>query len=119
MLAFQHEVFGELLVYTQLSPFDPSPLLDGLKQTHRLLTVEEGTRSLGWGAEVIASALEALGPGLHAGRVASRDLPIPAARTLEAAVLPVRRRDRRRGAGPAALIRPPVRIARLEVGRPC
>ncbi len=87
-LAFEHEVFGELLVYTQLSPFDPSPLLDGLKQTHRLLTVEEGTRSLGWGAEVIASALEAHGPGLRAGRVAALDLPIPAARTLEAAVLP-------------------------------
>ncbi len=87
-LAFQHEVFGELVVYTQLSPFDPSPLLDGLKQTHRLLTVEEGTRSLGWGAEVIASALEAHGPGLRAGRVAALDLPIPAARTLEAAVLP-------------------------------
>jgi pyruvate/2-oxoglutarate/acetoin dehydrogenase E1 component len=52
------------------------------------LTVEEGTRSLGWGAEVIASALEAHGPGLSAGRVAALDLPIPAARTLEAAVLP-------------------------------
>jgi pyruvate/2-oxoglutarate/acetoin dehydrogenase E1 component len=87
-LAFQHEVFGELLVYTQLSPFDPSPLLEGLKLTHRLLTVEEGTRSLGWGAEVISSALEAHGPGLRAGRVAALDLPIPAARTLEAAVLP-------------------------------
>jgi len=87
-LAFQHEVFGELLVYTQLSPFDPSPMLDGLKLTHRLLTIEEGTRSLGWGAEVISSALEAQGPGLRAGRVGARDLPIPAARTLEAAVLP-------------------------------
>lgn len=87
-LAIQHEVFAELVVYTQLSPFDPAPLLESLQQTHHLLTVEEGTRSLGWGAEVLATAMERLGPGLRAGRVASRDLPIPAARTLETAVLP-------------------------------
>jgi pyruvate/2-oxoglutarate/acetoin dehydrogenase E1 component len=87
-LAFEHEVFTELIVYTQLSPFDGQPLQASLGDTHRLLTVEEGTRTLGWGAEVIASALETHGPRLGAGRVASRDLPIPAAPTLEAAVLP-------------------------------
>jgi len=87
-LAMQHEVFAELVVYTQLSPFDAVPLLDSLRDTRRLLTIEEGTRSLGWGAEIVASAMEAPGPGFRAGRVASTDLPIPAARTLEAAVLP-------------------------------
>ena len=69
-LPFEHEVFGELLVYTQLSPVRcHHPCWMRLKQTHRLLTVEEGTRTLGWGAEVVASALEAHGPGLRAGRV--------------------------------------------------
>jgi pyruvate/2-oxoglutarate/acetoin dehydrogenase E1 component len=87
-LAMQHEVFTELVVYTQLSPFNPFPLLDSLRETRHLLTVEEGTRSLGWGAEVLASAMEAPGSSFRAGRVASPDLPIPAARTLEAAVLP-------------------------------
>ena len=87
-LAYEHEVFAELVVYTQLSPFDARPLRESLGQTHRLLTVEEGTRTLGWGAEVVASGLEAHGPGLRAARIASLDLPIPAARTLEAAVLP-------------------------------
>jgi len=87
-LAFEHEVFAELVVYTQLGPFDDRPLRESLSRTHCLLTVEEGTRSLGWGAEVVASGLEAHGSGLRAGRIASLDLPIPAARTLEAAVLP-------------------------------
>ena len=87
-LAFEHEVFAELIAYTQLGPFDDRPLRESLSRTHGLLTVEEGTRTLGWGAEVVASGLEAHGPGLRAGRIASLDLPIPAARTLETAVLP-------------------------------
>jgi pyruvate/2-oxoglutarate/acetoin dehydrogenase E1 component len=87
-LAIQHEVFADLVVYTQLSPFDPEPLLCSVRQTRHLLTIEEGTRSLGWGAEVLASAMEAPGSSFRAGRVASLDLPIPAARTLETAVLP-------------------------------
>lgn len=88
VLAFEHEVFAELFVYTQLAPFDLGPLMESLALTHRLLTIEEGTRSLGWGAEVVAGALEALGAGLRAGRVAALDLPIPAAQALEAEVLP-------------------------------
>lgn len=87
-LAMRHEVFAELVVYTQLSPFDPAPLLNSLSQTRRLLTIEEGTHTLGWGAEVLASAMEAPGPSFRAARVASADLPIPAAPALEAAVLP-------------------------------
>jgi pyruvate/2-oxoglutarate/acetoin dehydrogenase E1 component len=88
VLAIEHEVFAELVVYTQLSPFVPAPLLDGLRQTHHLLTVEEGTRGLGWGAEVLASAMELPGAGFRARRVTSLEFPIPAARTLELAVLP-------------------------------
>ncbi len=88
VLAMQHEVFAELVVYTQLGPLDVAPMLDSLRQTRHLLTVEEGTRSLGWGAEVLASAMEAPGPIFRAGRVTSREFPIPAARTLETAVLP-------------------------------
>lgn len=88
VLAFEHEFFADLLIYTQLGPFDLGPLMDSVALTHRLLTVEEGTRSLGWGAEVLAQVLEAHGAGLRAGRVAAQDLPIPAAQALEAAVLP-------------------------------
>ena len=86
-LAYEHEIFVELVVLTQLAPFDPGPILDSVQRTRRLLTVEEGGRSLGWGAEILAQVTEAI-PGIVAGRVAALDLPVPASPTLESQVLP-------------------------------
>ncbi len=92
-LAYEREIFCEVVVPTQLAPMQLAPLLDLARRTRRLLAVEEGTRALGWGAEVLASTSEALSadgePPLRAvGRVAARDLPIPASGALEEAVLP-------------------------------
>jgi 2-oxoisovalerate dehydrogenase E1 component len=87
-MAYQHEIFAELLVFTQLSPFELAPLADSLSGTRRLLTIEEGTLSLGWGAEVVARMAESLGPGLRVRRVAAQDMPVPAAGALESAMLP-------------------------------
>jgi pyruvate/2-oxoglutarate/acetoin dehydrogenase E1 component len=87
-LAYEHEIFSDLIVPTQLSPFELGDLISAVRQTNRLLTVEEGTMTLGWGAEVIARALEELGAGFQAKRVAAGDMPVPAAGLLEKAVLP-------------------------------
>ncbi|HLF91139.1 MAG TPA: transketolase C-terminal domain-containing protein, partial [Anaerolineales bacterium] len=88
-LAYEEEIFTELVVPTQLSPFEIEPLLVSLRRTGRLLAVEEGTFTLGWGAEIVARAAEALGPGLKiARRLAAREEPIPAAPTLEEVALP-------------------------------
>jgi pyruvate/2-oxoglutarate/acetoin dehydrogenase E1 component len=88
-LAYEHEIFAELVIPTQLAPFDFHPVLDSVRRTGRLLAVEEGTLSLGWGAEVLAQAAEGLGSRLQAARrVAARDLPVPASPPLELAVLP-------------------------------
>lgn len=86
-LLMEREVLAEIVVFSQLAPFDLSPLLEALRRTRRLLTVEEGTMSLGWGAEVVARATEALG-GIRARRVAALDLPIANARPLEEQILP-------------------------------
>jgi pyruvate dehydrogenase E1 component beta subunit len=90
-LAYQHEIFTELIVPTQLSPF-ASPMqaiLDSARQTKRLLVAEEGTLSLGWGAEVLARAAESPGANLlQSGRVAAQETPVPAAGTLERSALP-------------------------------
>jgi len=86
-LAYEHELFSELVAFTQLSPLVPDLLWTSAASTRRLLAVEEGTRMLGWGAEVVARAAETL-PGAACARVAAADLPIPAAGSLEAAVLP-------------------------------
>jgi pyruvate/2-oxoglutarate/acetoin dehydrogenase E1 component len=93
-LAFEHELFCELVVSTQLAPFPAQGALEpalsaSLAQSGHLLAIEEGTFTLGWGAEVLARAASALGSGLKAARrVAAAEAPIPASRPLEDAALP-------------------------------
>jgi pyruvate/2-oxoglutarate/acetoin dehydrogenase E1 component len=54
-----------------------------------LATIEEGTLSLGWGAEVLARSAEALGAGLKVShRIAAKETVVPAAPDLEAKMLP-------------------------------
>ncbi len=86
-LAYEHEIFAEIVLFSQLSPFELDPLFDSLRRSGRLLTLEEGTHTLGWGAEVAARAAEAL-PGTRIRRVAALDLPIANSKTLENAILP-------------------------------
>ena len=86
-LMYEHEIFVEIVLFSQLSPFALSPLVDSLQRTRRLLTLEEGSISLGWGAEVAAQCAEKL-PGLAIRRAAALDLPIGNSKTIEDAILP-------------------------------
>ncbi len=88
-LAYEQEIFCEIVVPTQLSPATGQALLASLSRTGRLLAIEEGSQSLGWGAEMLARAAETPGIRLRAaGRVAALDLPVPASAALEQSVLP-------------------------------
>ncbi len=88
-LAYEHEVFAQLIVPTQLSPFDHRQIMSSLGATRKVLAVEEGTLTMGWGAELIAGLSEYMGSELRlARRVAAREFPIPASGPLEEAVLP-------------------------------
>ena len=90
-LAYEYEIFTELIIPTQLAPFQApmQAILASVEQTQRLLVAEEGTISLGWGAEILARATEAFGPHLKAARrVASKDIPTPASTVLEKSALP-------------------------------
>ena len=86
-LLMEHEIFVEIVLLSQLSPFDLEPLLPSLARTRKLLTVEEGTLSLSWGAELAVRAAEEM-DGLKIRRVAALDLPIANAKSLEDAILP-------------------------------
>lgn len=86
-LLMDHEIFAEIVLFSKLSTLQMDMLFESLHRTHRLLTVEEGTQSLGWGAEVAARAAETLN-GLRVRRVAAQDLPIANAKSLEDAILP-------------------------------
>jgi pyruvate/2-oxoglutarate/acetoin dehydrogenase E1 component len=88
-LAYRQEIFAELIVPVRLAPYEMEPVFDSVAATGRLLAVEEGNYTLGWGAEILARA--AGHPGLRlqaARRVAAVDLPIPASGPLEALALP-------------------------------
>lgn len=88
-LAYEREVFAELIVPTQLSPFSVGEILASAGRTGRLLTVEEGTLSLGWGAEVAARVAERLGSRLAVlRRLGATDRAIPSSGPLEESLLP-------------------------------
>jgi pyruvate/2-oxoglutarate/acetoin dehydrogenase E1 component len=64
-------------------------LAKSIERTGRLMTIEEGTYTLGWGAEVLARAARSFTGGLKAAdRVAAGDQAIPASVPLEAEMLP-------------------------------
>jgi pyruvate/2-oxoglutarate/acetoin dehydrogenase E1 component len=88
-LAYEDEIFIDIILFSQILPLNISSIQKSLQTTRRLLVVEEGTQTSGWGAEVITSCLEQY-TSLHlqAMRVASPDNPIPASSNLEQALLP-------------------------------
>jgi len=80
----------EVIDLRTLSPLDMDVISDSVKKTGHLLTVEEGNKSVGVGAEIVSRVLEKTFDYLDAPprRLASRDIPIPFNRNLEGAVLP-------------------------------
>ncbi len=88
-LAYESEIFAELVVPTQLSPFEVDPIIHSVSNTRALLAVEEGTYTLGWGAEVVARTAEACGTkSIKYKRLGGQETPIPASGPLEALALP-------------------------------
>jgi pyruvate/2-oxoglutarate/acetoin dehydrogenase E1 component len=88
-LAYEHEIFTELVVPTMLSPFMVEPIISSVSHTDALLTVEEGTFTLGWGAEMLARVAEVLGShSVKYKRLAAKEVPTPASGPLEAEALP-------------------------------
>jgi pyruvate/2-oxoglutarate/acetoin dehydrogenase E1 component len=88
-LAFEHEIFAELVIPTQLSPFDVETIISSARSTGSLMVVEEGNLTMGWGAEVVARVAEALdSQPIRVKRLAAKDLPVPSSGPLEAQVLP-------------------------------
>lgn len=88
-LAYESEIFVEIIVPTQLSPFEGRALLKAARRTGKLLILEEGVLTGGWGAEVAARLAELGGTErLTIRRLAALDLPIPASAALEKVVLP-------------------------------
>jgi pyruvate dehydrogenase E1 component beta subunit len=73
-----------------LRPMDLSLAIESVKRTNRAIVVEEGWRSIGLGAEIVASLQEQAFNYLDApiARVAGLEVPMPYAKNLEHATLP-------------------------------
>jgi pyruvate/2-oxoglutarate/acetoin dehydrogenase E1 component len=89
LLAYEHEIFIEIVVLTQLAPFQIIPVVESTRTTGRLLVIEEGNQTMGWGAEVIARVVEGGEIRLkNIRRLGAKDLPVAASEPLEVAILP-------------------------------
>jgi pyruvate dehydrogenase E1 component beta subunit len=81
---------AEVIDLRTLRPMDHTTVVESVRKTHRLVTIEEGWGPMGVGAEVIARVIEHGFDYLDAppARVCQEDVPLPYAANLEAASLP-------------------------------
>lgn len=83
----EHEIVCEVLCPTQIAPLRIDAMASSLRTTQRLLTVEEGVLSHGFGSEVIARCVEAGAPIVRCKKLGIAGI-IPASAEAELQVLP-------------------------------
>ncbi len=81
---------AEVIDLRTLKPMDIETIIASVKKTGRLVTVEEGWRQSGVGAEIAAAVMELAFDWLDAPvmRVTGKDVPMPYAANLEKLALP-------------------------------
>jgi len=88
-LAVEEEIFGELVIPSQISPLDWEPIDASVKATRSLLVIEEGVEGFTWGSEVAARISARFFGELRrpVATAASDCTVIPASKALEAEML--------------------------------
>jgi len=83
-------ISAEVVDLRTIRPMDHATILESVKKTNRLVTVEEGWGPMGVGAEIVARITEFGFDYLDAPplRVHQEDVPLPYAANLEALSLP-------------------------------
>jgi pyruvate dehydrogenase E1 component beta subunit len=81
---------AEVIDLRTIRPMDKQAIIDSVRKTHRLISVEEGWPVAGIGSEIAAIAMEELFDELDAPvvRVCGKDVPLPYAANLEKLALP-------------------------------
>jgi pyruvate dehydrogenase E1 component beta subunit len=81
---------AEIIDLRSLRPLDIDTVLESVKKTNRLVTVEEGWAYAGIGAEIAVQVMEKAFDYLDAPvvRIAAKDVPLPYAANLEKLALP-------------------------------
>jgi len=83
-------ISAEVIDLRTLKPMDSDTIIESVKKTGRLVTVEEGWKQSGVGAEIAARVMEEAFDYLDApvARVTGKDVPMPYAANLEKLALP-------------------------------
>jgi pyruvate dehydrogenase E1 component beta subunit len=78
----------EVIDLRSLWPWDEAAVLESCRRTRRLLVVHEAVKAAGFGAEIVATVTERLGPGglLAVERLAAPRMPVPFSPALEDAL---------------------------------
>jgi pyruvate dehydrogenase E1 component beta subunit len=86
----KENISAEVIDLRTLKPMDIETIVESVKKTGRLVTVEEGWRQSGVGAEIAARMMEEAFDYLDAPvtRVTGKDVPMPYAANLEKLALP-------------------------------
>jgi pyruvate dehydrogenase E1 component beta subunit len=86
----KEKIAAEVIDLRTIKPMDMETIVESVKKTGRIVTVEEGWRQSGVGAEIAASVTEQAFDWLDAPvtRVAGKDVPMPYAANLEKLALP-------------------------------
>ncbi|OLB70233.1 MAG: pyruvate dehydrogenase complex E1 component subunit beta [Alphaproteobacteria bacterium 13_2_20CM_2_64_7] len=86
----KENISAEVIDLRTLKPMDTEAIIESVKKTGRVVTVEEGWRQSGVGAEIAASVTEQAFDWLDAPvtRVTGKDVPMPYAANLEKLALP-------------------------------
>ena len=88
-LAKKH-IQAEVIDLRTLRPMDTETIVESVKKTGRIVTIEEGWAQSGVGAEIAARVMEHAFDWLDApvARVSGKDVPMPYAANLEKLALP-------------------------------
>jgi len=86
----KENIQAEVIDLRTLRPMDSDTVVESVKKTGRLVTVEEGWQQSGVGAEIAARVMEHAFDYLDApiARVSGKDVPMPYAANLEKLALP-------------------------------
>jgi pyruvate dehydrogenase E1 component beta subunit len=86
----KENIAAEVIDLRTLKPMDSDTIIESVKKTGRLVTVEEGWKQSGVGAEIAARVMEQAFDYLDAPveRVCGKDVPMPYAANLEKLALP-------------------------------
>jgi pyruvate dehydrogenase E1 component beta subunit len=86
----KENISAEVIDLRTLKPMDSTTIIESVKKTGRIVTVEEGWKQSGVGAEIAARVMEEAFDYLDApvARVTGKDVPMPYAANLEKLALP-------------------------------